>query len=261
MTAAPHAAAPDPGERGRVRCLVLGGSGALGGAVVRALASAGARVAFTFHAGRAATERLAVDVPGATAIEADLARVSEAERAVGEAAAALGGLDALVHCAVVGTGHEPEAPGVGRSMQETGEAEWDRVIAVNLKSAYFAARAAAEHLRAAGGGNIVFVGSIDGEKPVPSPVHYAASKAALSGMTRAMAKELGKDRIKVNCVAPGVLDAGLSRLLSDELRREFLKHSAQKRLGRPAEIAAVIDWLARENTYVTAQVIVIDGGL
>src|SRR5438034_343864 len=111
------------------------------------------------------------------------------------------------------------------------------------------------------GGNIVLVGSIDGVKPAPSPVHYAASKAALTGMAKAMAKELGPHNIRVNIVAPGVLDGGLSRVLPDDLRAQYLKHCGLKRLGRLEEVANVVAWLAVENTLVTAQTIVLDGAL
>ena len=107
----------------------------------------------------------------------------------------------------------------------------------------------------------MLLGSIDGVKPAPSPVHYAASKAALSGMVKAMAKELGPYNIRVNTVAPGVLDGGLSRVLPDDLRREYLKHCGLKRLGRLEEVASLVAWLAAENTLVTGQTIVVDGAL
>ena len=107
----------------------------------------------------------------------------------------------------------------------------------------------------------MLLGSIDGVKPAPAPVHYAASKAALAGMVKAMAKELGPQGIRVNSVAPGVLEAGLSQALPDDLRREYLKHCGLKRLGRIDEVAALVAWLAIENTFVTGQTMVLDGAL
>ena len=132
---------------------------------------------------------------------------------------------------------------------------------VNAKSTFFAVKRVSDVMRRGGGGNIVLLSSIDGVKPAPSPVHYAASKGALMGMTLAMAKELGEFKIRVNQVAPGILEAGLSRVLPDALREEYLKHCGLKRLGRLEEVAAVVAWLARRNTYVTGRTIGVDGGL
>jgi NAD(P)-dependent dehydrogenase (short-subunit alcohol dehydrogenase family) len=102
---------------------------------------------------------------------------------------------------------------------------------------------------------------VDGVKPLPSPVHFATSAAALRGMVEAMSKELGNYNIRVNLVAPGILDGGSSAKLGHEMKDAYLKHSALGRFGTMAEIAEVVAWLALENTYVTGQVILLDGGL
>jgi NAD(P)-dependent dehydrogenase (short-subunit alcohol dehydrogenase family) len=146
-------------------------------------------------------------------------------------------------------------------MTDVDEPAWDRMLDVNARSAFFAVRSAAPHLRERGGGNIVLLGSIDGVKLVPAPVHYAAAKGALAGMTAAMAKELGPDGIRVNLVAPGILDGGMSRVLPDELRAEYLKHSGLRRYGRMEEIAEYVAWLALHNTYLTGQTVLVDGAL
>jgi NAD(P)-dependent dehydrogenase (short-subunit alcohol dehydrogenase family) len=96
---------------------------------------------------------------------------------------------------------------------------------------------------------------------VPAPVHYAAAKGALAGMTAAMAKELGPHGVRVNLVAPGILEDGMSRSLPEELRTEYLKHCGLRRYGRLSEIAAWAGWLALHNTYVTGQTILVDGAL
>src|SRR5207244_3093199 len=95
---------------------------------------------------------------------------------------------------------------------------------VNVKGTFFACRQVARHMRRLRRGNLVLLGSIDGVKPVPAPVHYSASKGALVAMTHAMAKELGPDGICVNLVAPGILEAGLSRTLPPQLREDYIKH-------------------------------------
>ncbi|PYU88268.1 MAG: hypothetical protein DMG08_26125, partial [Acidobacteria bacterium] len=100
-----------------------------------------------------------------------------------------------------------------------------------------------------------------GVKPVPAPVHYAASKGALGAMTRAMAKELGEHKIRVNMVAPGIMEDGISKTLVDSLMQEYVKHCGLKRVGKLSEIASIVAWFAQHNTYVTGQIILADGGL
>jgi 3-oxoacyl-[acyl-carrier protein] reductase len=243
------------------RCLVLGGSGSLGQAVVRALAREGARVVFSYFRGEAAASVLCGGVPSAAAVRVDLTDVPALLSAVDLAAATLGGLDALVCCAAIGVSR-PGGEGTYEKMAEIDEAGWDRMMAVNVKASFFATQRALAHMPPAPrGGNVVFVGSVDGIKAVPSPVHYAATRGALVSMARTLSKEHGGRGLRANVVAPGVLDGGMSRAVPDALRREFLKHSAMKRLGAFAEVAELVAWLALENTYVTGQAICLDGGL
>jgi len=156
----------------------------------------------------------------------------------------------------VSTLEPPEHEGLA----DTSAEGWDRLMAVNLKGPMLACQRLAPYFGEAGG-NLVFVGSTDGVKPVPTPVAYGASKAALSGLVRALAKELGARGILANVVAAGVLEGGLSRTLPDELRQEFLKHSALKRLGKREEIARLVAFLALDNSYLTGRTIAVDGGL
>jgi NAD(P)-dependent dehydrogenase (short-subunit alcohol dehydrogenase family) len=243
------------------RCLVFGGSGALGGAVCEALAADGARLVLTYHAREGVARALAARLPEASTTAVDLASVASVEAAVDEAAARLGGIDAFVQCAGVAVtspgAHRPSHPAIA----EVDERGWDTMLAVNARSTFFAVRRVTDVMRGHGGGNVVVVGSIDGVKPVPAPVHYAASKGALGGMTAALAKELGPHNIRVNLVAPGIMEGGISRVLDAALMKEYLKHCGLRRLGRLGEVASVVAWLARHNTYVTGRTIVVDGAL
>jgi len=235
-------------------CVVFGGSGAVGREVCQALLARGARVGFTVfknHANGIDGVRKTLDVTDVAAIDRTL---DEFQRDMGR-------IDAFVNCAAVGTTVPHEGETVHHMMDDVDERAWNAMIDVNAKSSFFAVRRLGRLMRGNGGGNIVLLGSIDGVKPAPSPVHYAASKAALSGMVKAMAKELGPYNIRVNTVAPGVLDGGLSRVLPDDLRREYLKHCGLKRLGKLEEVAALVAWLATDNTFITAQTIVVDGAL
>jgi NAD(P)-dependent dehydrogenase (short-subunit alcohol dehydrogenase family) len=234
-------------------CVVFGGSGAVGREVCRSLAGRGAQVGYTYRTNAAG------DVPG-VGKQLDVTDVPAIERTLDEFQHEMGSIDAFVHCAAVGTTVPHEAATVHHVMGDVDEGAWNRMIDVNAKSAFFAVRRLSLLMRVRGG-NIVLLGSIDGVKPAPSPVHYAASKAALSGMAKAMAKELGPYNIRVNTIAPGVLDGGLSRVLPDDLRAEYLKHCGLKRLGRLEEVANLAAWLATENTLVTAQTIIVDGAL
>ena len=242
------------------RALVFGGSGALGRSVCEALAAEGARIAFTYHSGEAVAHELAAKLPGCQTFPLDVTSVRDIEATVDRAADAMGGLDAFVQCAGVGITVETVAEKHHR-MPVVDEAGWDRMMDVNAKSSFFAVRRVSESMRRNGGGNVVLVGSIDGVKPVPSPVHYAASKGALAGMTTAMAKELGEARIRVNMVAPGILEAGISRDIPEDLLGEYVKHCGLKRVGKLSEVAAMIAWLAIHNTYVTGQIVLLDGAL
>jgi len=246
---------------GPLRALVFGGSGAVGGAVCRALAADGARIAFTYRTGEKAALDLAKELPGSLALPLDLLSVRDIERTVDGVASALGGLDAFVQCAGIAITAEGARPRIHQRMPDVDEAGWDRILDVNAKSTFFAVRRVSEVMRRGGGGNIVFIGSVDGVKPAPSPVHYAASKGALAGMTLAMSKELGEHHIRINMVAPGILEGGLSRSLPEDLQKEYLKHCGLKRVGRLSEIAAIVAWLARHNTYVTGRVLLADGAL
>jgi 3-oxoacyl-[acyl-carrier protein] reductase len=245
----------------RARCVVLGGSGALGRVVCRSLAAQGERVGFTYWRGEDAARELCTEIPEAISRRVDLSSRDAVEESDGELAEGMGGIDAFVQCAGVAVTVESDDPKAHQRIEDVDERGWDLMLDVNVKSTFFAIRRLAPIMSAGGGGNIVLVGSIDGVKPVPSPVHYAASKGALVGMTSALSKELGPGGIRVNTVAPGIMDGGVSRAIPDDLRAEYLKHCGLKRVGRLSEIAAVVAWMATRNTYVTGQTILVDGAL
>lgn len=245
------------------RCLVLGGSGYVGSQVCRVLAAHGARIAFTYWSNHTGARALADELPGAQALRVDLNDFAQVINAVEQAARDAGGLDALVQCA--GTAGDPSlyknnGAGAHDKLQKITEHGWDEMMDLTTKSTFAACQAAARLMRERGG-HIVVVGSMDGVKSVPAPIHYAASKGALRAMVQALAKHLGEHNILINMVAPGILDGGLARHLSDELLQDYLKHCSLKRAGSALEIAEMVAWLALENTYVTGQSIVLDGGL
>jgi NAD(P)-dependent dehydrogenase (short-subunit alcohol dehydrogenase family) len=234
---------------------VAGASGTVGQAVSRALAARGVRVGLTYHRNEAVAAALAAELPGAALRRLDLTATADIPRVLDELGAELGGVDAFVHAAGIGSTASP--PAYDR-LGETQEPGWDRLMAVHVRSAFFAAQHLAGKMK---GGNLVFVGSMNGVKSAPAPVPYATATGALRAMTTALAKELGPRDLRVNMVAAGILESGISGFVPEDLKSEYKKHSALKRLGKVSEVAELVAWLAVENTYVTGRTIALDGGL
>lgn len=248
------------------KAFIIGGSGELGAEICSTMSDKGFDVAFTYFQDRQKAESLCETLRKSDhtshVFQLDLADPAGAIRVVRQAAEALGGLDALIVASGIATGFTKDGkPEVPKYFEITVDA-YDEMMTVNVRGVFFVCREAARIMKASGGGRIVIVGSIDGVKPVPAPVDYACCKAALWGMTQAMAKELGKHNILVNMVAPGILEGGIAGLLQDGLMNEYLKHCSLKRVGKFREVANAAAFLAGpQNTYLTAQAVVLDGGL
>jgi 3-oxoacyl-[acyl-carrier protein] reductase len=225
------------------RVLVLGGSGALGTALLRELHAAGAQAVFTWHGQRPD------DGPDFPAYASDFTR-ADAIDVLFDALERDGRLpDVVVHCA----GVAPIAP-----IGDITAASWDAVHAVHGRAALLCAQQMARRgLR----GALVLVAAIDGLQPVPAPAHYAASQAALWGLTLALAKELGPKGILVNLALVGVLDGGISQALEPALRESYKKYAALGRTGTCVEAARALRWLALENTYLNGAQFPLTGGL
>ncbi len=247
-----------------MRVLVLGGSGTVGSATCKILQREGCRIAFTYHRNEDAARKLADGLESPVYLQCDLENFEMVRKTVRHAAEALGGLDALIQAA--GTSGDDRfwkcaAPGNYDKLQEIDQAAFDEMMAINTRGTLAACQEAALWLQTNGGGNILMVRSIDGIKPVPSPVHFASSTAAAKGMMEAMSKELGNYNIRVNIIALGILEGGASRKLSREVKDAYLKHCSLGRYGSAEEVAEFVVWMAIRNTYVTGQVIILDGGL
>jgi NAD(P)-dependent dehydrogenase (short-subunit alcohol dehydrogenase family) len=240
------------------RCLVTGGSRGLGLALGLAFARAGARVAFTYHRNAADAEEAARRLTDAgeaapLVFRGSVADAAHAQQVVKEVVTAWGGLDVLVNNA-----------GINQILPIAllEEADWDAMMSVNVKGAYLFSRAALRHMIRARGGHVLNIGSFTSERLVDVSAHYAASKSALRGLTEALAREVGRYDVKVNLLAPGLLDAGLGRLLPQHRIAEYVGQCALGRLGTAEEIAALAVFLVSdENTFMTGAKLVADGGL
>ncbi len=245
--------------RGRT-ALITGGASGIGRATALLFGREGAAVVVhDLRADGQATADAVVAAGGrATFIQGDVTRAADCQAAVDKALAEFGGLHILVNNA-----------GIIRraSVVDTTEEEWDRVMAVNVKSVFLLSKAAIPVMARGGGGVIVNTASgwgIDGGKDAAS---YCASKAAVVNLTRAMAIDHADQKIRVNCVCPGDTDTPMLREEARQLGQDvsgFLARSAQRplgRMGRPEEIAQVMLFLASDaSSYVTGIALVVDGG-
>jgi len=230
---------------GRV-ALVTGGASGIGAAAVDLLRASGANVAvFDLD-----SDSLPDDV---LSLQGDVTRSEEADAAVERVTAELGGLDVLVCSAGVG----------GESVRATEmpDEEWHRVFAINCDGTFFFNRAAVRAMVARGYGRVVNVASIAGKEGNPMASAYSASKAAVIGLTKSIAKEVADTGVLVNCIAPAVIDTPILGQLSGEHIGYMLEKIPLGRVGKPEEVAHLIAYLASENlSFATGACFDISGG-
>ena len=249
------------------RVLLTGASRGIGNAIARALLREGVRLAVVGR-DRKPLAALLGDASGHVLLEVDLARTTEVEACVDRAADLLGGLDAFVACAGIA-----EHAAVGAISAEM----LARQFGVNFTAPFLMAQRAAQPIAAAGGGSILLIASSLGIKPAPQTAAYAASKAALISLTHSFALELGPRGIRVNAIAPGVVDTDMVRGAprsgsgpnhADHATQERIAARLETlrrlhplgRLGRADDVAETALYLLRA-TYITGTVVAVDGGL
>ncbi len=232
--------------------LVTGASGGIGAAVARALAGQGARVGLS-GTREAALEALAGELEGAAVLPCNLADSAAADGLVARAEAALGPLDILVSNAGV------TRDGLFLRMKDD---DWQVVLDVNLTACFRLVRSALRGMMRRRRGRIVAVSSVVGVTGNPGQANYAASKAGMIGMTKAVAAEVAARGITVNCIAPGFIDTAMTRSLNDKQKSGALDRVPAGRLGAPEDIAAAAVFLASdEAAYVTGQTLHVNGGM
>jgi 3-oxoacyl-[acyl-carrier protein] reductase len=237
------------------RALVTGGSRGIGRAIVLGLAQSGATVAACYHRESDDVNRLRgelSEIGGDSYLtQADVADAASVETFVRDANAKLGGLDIVINNAGV----------VSHAMIEQLELEeWHRVIDTNLTAVYLVAKAALPLM--AEGGSIVNITSAVAMRGMPGRTHYISSKAGLIGLTRALCKEVGRRGIRVNALAPGIIETDQTSDLDEAGRARYSGLAALNRLGGPEEIAAAALFLASDRaSFVSGVTLNVDGGI
>jgi len=235
------------------KALVTGASGGIGGAIARALHAQGATVAVS-GTKVAALEALAGSLGDRVhVLPADLGDAAACEKLIEDADSALGQVDVLVNNA-----------GLTRDTISIrlGDDDWQKVLDVNLTAGFRLARACLRTMLRRRWGRIVGIGSVVAHTGNAGQANYAAAKAGMVGMTKALAQEVASRNITVNVVAPGFIETAMTAGLAEPIKKRLFEVIPAKRLGRPEDVAAAVVYLASEEAgYVTGQTLHVNGGM
>lgn len=237
--------------------IVTGGSRGIGRAVAETLAAQGAYVVVTYVKGEEEARNVAAGIAErggkAEILGFDVADMKAAEEAIAQTAKRLGRLDILVANAGIA---------IDGLLLRLKEEDLDRVFAVNVKGALASARAATKVMMRARAGRVVFLSSVVGEMGNAGQAVYSASKAALLGLTKTLAREYASRNITVNAVAPGFIDTDMTTAVTGDLKEAMLKGIPLGRTGTAAEVAAAIAFLCSDEAgYITGQTLRVNGGM
>ena len=234
--------------------LITGGSRGLGRALVETFAREGARVAFSYARDEAGAQLTIAAAAGAPkAFRVSVLDVDGTNAMIDDIERDWGAIDVLVNNAGI-------SQNLPLALME--EDDWDRVMDVNVKGTFLTSRAVLRGMIRRKRGVVLNIGSLVSVRMMEAPVHYCASKAAVKGLSEALAKEVARYGIRVLCLAPGLLEDGVSRNLPDYKLADYLKHCSLGRLGSLEEVARSAAFLVSDaNGYMSGETVVIDGGM
>ena len=236
--------------------VITGGSRGIGRACAVTFAKNGYNVLIGYNKNSEAAEETLAEIKKygvkCAAYQADISNKDEARKLISKAMFEFGGIDVLVNNA-----------GIARAalMTDVTEADFHELFATNVGGAYFASQAAIPEMIGAGGGKIINISSMWGQVGASCETLYSATKAAVIGLTKAMAKELAPSRITVNCVAPGVIDTDMNACYDEDTMWELAEKTPLSRLGTPEDIAGAVYFLASDAAdFITGEVLAVNGG-
>jgi NAD(P)-dependent dehydrogenase (short-subunit alcohol dehydrogenase family) len=234
---------------------VTGGSRGIGKAIVRKLVKAGARVAFTYRGERDQALALQKELDNAAiALQMEVTDRTSVAHAMDEAARRFGEFSILVNNAGI---NKPT------DFDQATDADWDQILGVNLKGPFICSQVALPHLKAAGGGSIIHIGSVSGQYGGPRTAHYAASKAGLISLSQVIARFGAKSNIRSNVVAAGLIQSEMAAAgMASPAVAKAAETIVLGRLGTADEVGDAVVYLAGPaSSYITAQTINVNGGL
>lgn len=236
--------------------LVSGGSRGLGQAICLNFLEHGANVAFLYSTDEASAAKTISSAKSCAGkllgIKCSVLDQEGLHNAAKQVENSIGGIDILINNAGIS---QP----LPMALME--EADWDRVLDVNIKGQFLLAHAVLPGMIRRKSGTILNISSLAGLRLIEAPVHYSASKAAVKGFTEALCKEVARYNIRVNCLAPGLLDDGVGQSLPEHRLRDYVDNVALNRVGTVAEVAKLATFLSSDrNSYMNGATIVMDGG-
>jgi acetoacetyl-CoA reductase len=233
--------------------LVTGGARGIGKAISERLANRGMRVAVGYSRSPEGAEQLAANYPDMTVHGGNIGSKEDCQRVFDEVIDQHGRLDVLVNNAGITE---------DKVLSKMEPEEWDRVLQVNLSGTFYLARLAYRHMTERRDGRIINISSVIGEKGNIGQTNYAAAKSGLFGMTYSMALEGARSGVSVNCVSPGFIETDMVAGMPEKALEKIIGTIPARRLGKPDEVARVVEFLAdSDSSYITGQIYAVNGGL
>jgi acetoacetyl-CoA reductase len=236
--------------------VVTGASRGLGRAIAEELASGGAKVVVNYSRSKEPAEELVNQISEsggeAIAVQADVSDAEQAQSLIDQAIEKFNRVDVLVNNAGIN---------IDKTLKKLSVEDWDKVIQVDLNSAFYTVHAVLPHMTEQGGGKIINMSSFVGEAGNIGQANYSAAKAGLLGFTKTAAQELARSGITVNAICPGFIETDMVANIPEEAQQKLRKQVPLGRFGKPEEVARAVRYLVEDGDYITGQSIDINGGI